>query len=283
MNTIEHVMPQPRSQTKTIAIFVLLAFALAWIPFFMAFFTSAIDGTQPNIWTTILGIGFPFGAAIAAFTMRQFITREGFKNASLRWRIPLRYYAIAVVLPLLWSSAALALNLLISREKFVAAPTPLELVMYGLQLIVTTLILFGEEFGWRSYLLQKWETWGLSHTLIATSFIWGIWHIPIVMTPSIFIADNIGYPYIAIPGQITYITLLGVLIGWIYLKSGSIWPAMLMHGVSNTWVTFLNGFLDGGIPLTYGATTWLWSLPLFIVVIILWRMGQFTLTKRIER
>jgi membrane protease YdiL (CAAX protease family) len=275
MNTIEHVMPQPRSQTKTIAIFVLLAFALAWVPFFMAFLTGAIDGAQPNIWTTIVGIGFPFGTAVAAFIVRQFITGEGFKNAGLRWRIPLRYYAIAVVLPLLWSSSALVLNLLISGEKFVTAPTPFELVMYGLQMIVTTLILFGEEFGWRSYLLQKWETVGLPHTLIVTSFIWGIWHIPIVMTPSIFMSSDLGFPAIAIPGQITYITLLGILIGWIYLKSGSIWPAMLMHGVSNTWVTFLNGFLADGTPLTYDVTTWLWTLPLIVVIIILWRMGQF--------
>jgi membrane protease YdiL (CAAX protease family) len=275
MNTIEHVMPQPRSQTKTIAIFVLLAFALAWVPFFMAFLTGAIDGAQPNIWTTIVGIGFPFGAAVAAFIVRQFITGEGFKNAGLRWRIPLRYYAIAVVLPLLWSSTALVLNLLISGEKFVAAPTPLELVMYGLQMIVTTLILFGEEFGWRSYLLQKWETWGLPHPLIATSFIWGLWHIPIVMTPSIFMSSDIGLAAIAVPGQIVYISLLGILIGWIYLKSGSIWPAMLMHGVSNTWVTFLNGFLADGTPLTYDVTTWLWTLPLLVVIIILWRIGQF--------
>jgi len=276
-------VPQQRTQTKAIGLFILLAFAFAWVPFFMAFATGAIDGTHNNIWTLLAGIGFPFGTAVAAFIVRQFVTRTGYKDAGLRWRIPLRYYILAVGLPILWSSSALALNLLISGEKFVAIPSPGEFIMYSLQLIVTALILFGEEFGWRSYLLQKWQAADMPHALITTSLIWGLWHIPIVMTPSIFIADDIGSPFVAIPGQIVYVTLLGILIGWIYLKSASLWPAMLMHSASNTWIIFLNGFLDGGKPLTYGITTWLWSIPLLGTVIILARMGQFKTSKRVRK
>ena len=282
MDATKTVMPQQHTQTTALTIFILLTFSLAWIPFFVALATGAIDGTRPNSWTMIAGIGFPFGAAVSAFIVRQFITHEGYKDVGLRWRIPLRYYLLAVGLPLLWSSIALALNLLISGEKFIIAPSPLELMMYGLQLIVTALILFGEEFGWRSYLLQKWQSWGMPRALITTSLIWGLWHIPIVMTPSIFIAADIGSPFVAIPGQIAYVTLLGILIGWIYLKSASIWPAMLMHSVSNTWIAFLDGFLDGGTPLSYGVTTWLWSAPLLCFVVVLALMGQFKSTKRTE-
>jgi membrane protease YdiL (CAAX protease family) len=282
MDAIKSILPQQRTQTRAVGIFLLLAFSFAWIPFFMAFATGALDGTQSNSWTMIAGIGFPFGAAVSAFIVRQFMTREGYKDVGLRWRIPLRYYVLAVGLPMLWSSIALAFNLLISGEKFVAVPSPPELIMYGVQLIVTALILFGEEFGWRSYLLRKWQSLGTWRALITTSLIWGLWHIPIVMMPSIFIVDDIGSPFIAIPGQIVYVTLLGILIGWIYLKSASIWPAMLMHGVSNTWIAFLNGFLDGGTPLTYGVTTWLWSIPPLCSVIVLALMGQFKLTSRTE-
>lgn len=280
MDAIKNIVPRQRTQTRAIGIFLLFTFSLAWIPFFIAFATGAIDGTQPNSWTIIAGVGFPFGAAVAAFIVRQFITREGYKDVGLRWRIPLRYYILAVGLPLLWSSTALVLNLLISGEKFVTVPAPSELIIYGAQLIVTTLILFGEEFGWRSYLLRKWPLSSMPRMLIITSLIWGLWHIPIVITPSIFIVDDIGSPLVAIPGQILYVTLLGILIGWIYLKSASIWPAMLMHGVSNTWITFLNGFLGGGTPLTYGVTTWLWSAPLLCFVVALALMGQFKMTKQ---
>ncbi len=275
MDATKNIVPQQRTQTRGIGIFILLAFSFAWIPFFMAFATDGLSGAHPNHWTTLAGLGFPFAAAVAAFLVRQFIDRKGYNDAALRWRIPLRYYLLAIALPLLWSSTALALNLSISGEKFVAVPSALELSMYLAQLIITALILFGEEFGWRSYLLQKWGTANMPRALVLTSLIWGLWHIPIVMTPSIFIADEIGSPFVAIPGQVFYVTLLGILIGWIYLKSRSIWPAMLMHAVSNTWIVFLNGFLEGGTPLTYGITTWLWSAPLLCIVIVLGLMGQF--------
>ena len=87
--------------------------------------------------------------------------------------------------------------------------------------IVATIILVGilgpmaEEIFFRGYVLPGLtKKFGIIWALVISSVVFGLFHID--------------------PGAIVPTFALGLMLGWVYLKTGSIWPAMFAHGLHNT-------------------------------------------------
>ena len=104
------------------------------------------------------------------------------------------------------------------------------LQIFGITLGPMLFLSIGEEFGWRGYLEP--ELWSINqravfnHILIG--FIWGLWHFPIL----IFAPDNdISAAQLAmvLSGSVA----LAIIYGQMRLRSGSVWPCVLLHAVSN--------------------------------------------------
>ncbi|MBB4934281.1 membrane protease YdiL (CAAX protease family) [Lipingzhangella halophila] len=96
---------------------------------------------------------------------------------------------------------------------------------------------FGEEVGWRGYLLPRLLPLGVWPALLVTGLIHGLWH-----SPQLFIqARSGGMGADSITVFLVFIVVAGILFGWLRLASGSVWPAVVAHGVNNS-VTAL-GFL----------------------------------------
>ncbi|MFI7442807.1 lysostaphin resistance A-like protein [Nonomuraea indica] len=103
--------------------------------------------------------------------------------------------------------------------------------------LITVLPAFGEEWGWRGWLLPRLtETLGVPRALVLSGVIWGLWHAPLTL---------LGYNY---PGLGAWAAALftgfcvvyGLVIGWLRLRSGSVWPAVVAHAALNaTAGTFL--------------------------------------------
>jgi uncharacterized protein len=88
---------------------------------------------------------------------------------------------------------------------------------------------FGEEWGWRGWLLPRLIGLGTWPALLLSGVIWGIWHAPLTL---------LGYNYPALgawaaPMFVGFCVLGGVVIGWLRLYSGSVWPAAVAHGALN--------------------------------------------------
>ncbi|MCQ1536424.1 CPBP family intramembrane metalloprotease [Methanosarcina sp. KYL-1] len=188
-----------------------------------------------------------FFPGISAFIVRKFITKEGFKDAGLRIGPKKPYLQVAVFIPLLFIVIYAITGLFYSPdftlETFMAQAgieeTPMEptlfiAVLFFSTLIVTPLInsipAFGEEFGWRGYLLPKLMPLGREKALVFSGIIWGIWHMPFV-----FLIGFGGYPDRLAGGLVfvAVITLLGIYIGALTLKNDSVVLASFMHGVFN--------------------------------------------------
>ncbi|MFE3448122.1 CPBP family intramembrane glutamic endopeptidase [Nonomuraea sp. NPDC059194] len=106
------------------------------------------------------------------------------------------------------------------------------------QLLVSTLLLpilnivpmLGEEWGWRGWLLPNLvASRGVSGGLVLSGVIWGLWHAP---------ATALGYNYPAIgPWSallfVGFCVLAGMLFGWLRLRTGSLWPAVIGHAALN--------------------------------------------------
>lgn len=87
--------------------------------------------------------------------------------------------------------------------------------------MVITLILVGllgpitEELFFRGFVLSGLiKQIGVGRSLVISSLVFGLFHID--------------------PGAIVPTFVLGLALGWVYLKTGSIWPAIFAHGMHNT-------------------------------------------------
>lgn len=94
-----------------------------------------------------------------------------------------------------------------------------------------------EEFGWRGVLYPyiKSRSRNFMESVLAITPIWGFWHLPIVL----IIFKNQGMSGYQMPmGFIFFlgsIFLMSYLHGWVSLRTKSIIPNVLLHGLHNWW------------------------------------------------
>lgn len=92
---------------------------------------------------------------------------------------------------------------------------------------------FGEEFGWRAYLLPKLWPLGRRRAILLTGVIWGVWHWPVIAMGYNY---GLDYPRAPVPGLVTMVIAtvgLGGFHAYVTVRSGSVWPAALTHGTLN--------------------------------------------------
>ena len=97
--------------------------------------------------------------------------------------------------------------------------------------IMGVLQCFGEELGWRGYLLPKvGEKLTPLYGSVVTGVIWGLWHAPIIA-----MGYNYGteHPIGGIFAMTVFCTVLGIISGFLTYKAHSIWPAVLLHASIN--------------------------------------------------
>ena len=100
--------------------------------------------------------------------------------------------------------------------------------------------------------------------LISGSF-WGLWHAPVVL---------LGYNYPEHPDlgvvlMVAFCVIFGIILGWMRLSTGSIWPAVIAHGALNgsAGVVYLFSKAGEGFGAAHaGITGWTgWILPIVCI------------------
>ncbi|MBB2911916.1 membrane protease YdiL (CAAX protease family) [Streptosporangium becharense] len=95
--------------------------------------------------------------------------------------------------------------------------------------LINTIAAFGEEWGWRGWLLPWLAPLGTWKALLVSGLIWGLWHFPLTLR-------GYNYPELgawAAPTFMIFCVAFGALLGWSRLRSGSVWPAAIGHGSLN--------------------------------------------------
>ena len=93
---------------------------------------------------------------------------------------------------------------------------------------------FGEEWGWRGYLLPKIaRRMGFLPAVLLTGLIWGLWHAPIIVAGHNYGMQYPGYPWAGIAAMCAFCIVASALLSYITLKARSCWPAVLAHGAVN--------------------------------------------------
>jgi membrane protease YdiL (CAAX protease family) len=171
------IEPVSRSGARPFSLWVYLAivFALSW-PFQIA----------AAVWDVGLLSRYVLHAAsmcmvgVGTFIAGRYVFRDGFTGAGWRWGRLKHYVAVAALVALLWllpSGVALAMGKLSLPEMLTRREAGWALLL----LFVTVIPAFGEEFGWRGYMLPRLAAgMGVRWAVFLHGLIWWAWHIPML-------------------------------------------------------------------------------------------------------
>ena len=221
-------MQNKKQEAKRLVLFLLLAFGIAWIPEIILNKTLGYENWFQGAYV-ILSLPVIYAPMLANIITRK-LTKEGWDNTLLHLNLKghVRYYALAVLIPFVQGLLTFITMTLV----------------YGLFAWNT----IGEEFGWRAYMNQKMEPLlGTTGTIIAGGILWGVWHAPLTIEGHNFGKDYWGYPWLGIVTMSVWCIAMGVFLMWLTKKSGSVFPAAIMHACNNTGVGSLNTFFISGL------------------------------------
>jgi len=261
---------------KRIFIFVGTTYGITILLALVIFFNGGLFPDRTHL-VSLLMIATMFAPALGNIATRL-ITREGWSNTFLRpnLRRGWPFYLAALSLPLIAIIVGGAIYYLLFPGKFdlsmpfareMGIPVPLvsdawRVVMsrdvidcYRTALIGMFLFL-GEEFGWRAYLLPKLMPLGSHKAVLLVGAIWGVFHWPLIFMGYEYRFDYWGAPVVG-PLLFMLVTMFGdsVLLAWVTLRTGSVWPACIAHGVNNAGGLLLVYFLRGEWDMLIGPST----------------------------
>jgi len=126
------------------------------------------------------------------------------------------------------------------------------------QIVVIVLIAFGEEYGWRGFLLPKlMSKFNLFHSSIILGLIWGFWHFPAYLIGT-------GVPLeMNFMVFLLWVILASLFIGWIYYYSRSVLTSILAHISANAAFNYLIM-----LPEFTGSMNTFWVFILYLAIMI---------------
>ena len=199
--------------------FFILAYALSW----WAWILYAFDLSPLPV--------APFGPFLAALVVLAVTSGKtgivGLLRRMVRWRVGIRWYAVALLLPAGLALAATMMNVLLGAQ----APSSAELggwtgllPGFAMALLIPGLGGAWEEPGWRGYAVPRLQTGrsALFASLILAVLIVG-WHLPLMVVGQVHWSDIV-------------LMLAGVIIyNWVFNSAdGSVLIIMMMHAANNT-------------------------------------------------
>ncbi len=282
---------------KRVLIYLLAVFSVTWIYEF-AILYPAWKEIRSIAALPIAAVMF-FPALSVLFT--RLVTREGFGDSYIDPRFrrgKRRFYLAAWFLPSVLTLIGVCIYFLVFKDNFSPdmeyyvgvlkdqgadyAPEVAERMVistsvagFFLAPLLNILTCFGEEWGWRAYLLPKLRSlFGLKKAMIASGVIWGLWHLPITIMGHNYGLSYTGYPVTGILAMCVFCTVIGVFFAWLFVRTGSVFPSVLAHGALNGFASFGIYFTrDGGNPFIGPSVTGILSgLPFIICAVIAWRL-----------
>ena len=293
-------METKKQDLKRILIYIVITFALTWAYCLLIVYPiangEALSGV-PAAATQLVVAAAMFFPAIGVLLTRLF-TKEGLKAAWLKpnLRKNLKYYLLAWFGPGILTFAGMGIYFLLFPDQLdlsfgyftatlEAAGAPVEtlpmsvgmlmlvqaLQAFFLAPIMNFVTCFGEEWGWRGYLLPKMKN--LLPTvpmLLLTGTIWGLWHAPLTIIGHNFGLGYWGFPFTGIAMMCVFCIVLGVFLSYVTLKTKSCIPAVLGHGAVNGIAAIGIYFTkDGGNPFVGPAPTGIIGLIPFLMVAVI--------------
>lgn len=266
---------------KKVSTFILLAYALAWIPEFW-YFSSG--GTVNSPWFILLALGCMFTPAIAAIILQATIDKSTLSEIGLNY-IFNKWYFVAIGIALAVALISIPVSALLSESELTnGLPFILEqinnsagipnsdknlaiqtLEQYGSWLpymligagiigamiagpTINAIPALGEELGWRGFLYQELKPLGFWPSSLITGVVWGIWHLPLII-------NGFNYPEAPVAGifmMVLFTVLLSPIFTHIRERSETVLVPAVFHGTINSIAGLPLLFFTGASNLIIG-------------------------------
>ena len=288
-------------ETKRVWIFIASAFGIAWTVDLVIYVTGGLSNLHMGSLAWIL-LATSMAAPSLANLLTRLVTGEGWRDLYLRphFKRGWRFWALAwlgtPLLVLLGAGLFYALfpqyldttlssaqAMLEQMAASTGRPAPygptVFIVLQLLQTILTAPLIigpaaFGEEFGWRAYLLPKLMPLGGRKAVLLLGIVWGVWHWPIIAMGHNYGLGYPGAPWVGLLAMVWFTTAVGVFLAWLTLKARSVWPAVIGHAALNGWAAIGTLFSRGQPNPVLGPATvgLIGSLPFALLALwLLWR------------
>jgi len=224
-----------------------------------AIFGGSADGTDANIIFVVTSVIFMWFPTIATIITKK-ITKDSFKvGVRPNIRKNIKYYMQALLFPGVFVCIGAIIYFalfphtpdwtlgyarsLIGDE--IALPSSLTipwvfLLAMGATLIaplifVNHIFAFGEEYGWRGYILPKLQSF-MSNRKAATvsGVLWGLGHAPLICFGLQYGFGYPGFPYTGILMMTVFATVIGIWFSYLTMQTKSVIAASIAHGAINT-------------------------------------------------
>lgn len=241
-------MSNKKLTIKRLIIFIVISFVPFWVivPIMNSFYGEPIYVSEEAA-AGVYALGV-FGMLIPSIAnlITRLVTKEGFKNSYLgiNFKGNAKYYIASVLVKvievivcvvLIW---AVFINDLSFSEAFPFDNMNIRMGTFLLQLssaIIVFFPAFGEEWGWRGYMMPKLtELMGKPAAIITGGIIWGLWHAPLTVSGHNFGVDYNLYPWLGIVVMCLNCIFFNAFLTLLTEKTKSIYPASFCHMVNNS-------------------------------------------------
>jgi uncharacterized protein len=274
-----------RPLSKQILVFLALVFAFSSLPYYLVIHSGHLSVGNGVV------VGFLMWCPAFATFATCVLLKIDLATLGWNWR-PARYELWAYVIPILYALPVyvitwIAISGSFNFSKFAvplgaafgfpdsprATALFLAIPMYAvLGVIGSTARALGEEIGWRGFLLPRLvQQAGFTGGCLLSGCIWAVWHYPLLLFADYNAGTKPAY-------ALTCFTLMVIadayILGWLRLKSGSLWPAAILHASHNLFVQaifdrmtapvgkalYVTTEFGAGLVLTIGAmAVYLWT------------------------
>ncbi len=286
-----------RITSKRILLFLAITFALTYALEFAFVLPSGMQEEASGVLYRIVS-GIAIMTPAISVLITRLLTKEGFvehylhphinkgtvRYYLLAWLLPAGLIAIGILLYFLVFPAQFDWNMTYYMDTVLKTGTKVELDALRKTMIsqtITGVILgpvtycitcFGEEWGWRGYLLPKMmKCMPVIPAVLISGLIWGLWRIPYVLGGLNYGLEYEGYPYLGILLMTLFCIMIGCFHSFVTIRTGSCIPAIIAHGAINaTYAAGIYFTKDGGDPLLGPSVAGILSMiPVIITAVII--------------
>ncbi|MDD5042029.1 MAG: CPBP family intramembrane metalloprotease [Candidatus Peribacteraceae bacterium] len=291
------------SPLRRVRTFVLALYVVSYL-FVLLYFVFGGQWQMPG--ALIVAVTYMFLPLLVSLVLIRFVHPEPVRPAlrlSFRfnrwwivaWAVPPVLALLTFVISLLLPGVSFDATMTGMFARFGASLTPEQLVamqadlanapflplLLGLVgglvagITVNAVAAFGEEAGWRGYLLRLLLPLGFWKSSLIIGTVWGLWHAPLIL-----LGHNYPqHPVAGVAMMTLWTILLTPLMNYITLRAKSVLAAAVFHGTLNGTLGLALLYVRGGSDLTVGGTGLAGMLALVLVnVMLYWGMKKHRLS-----
>jgi membrane protease YdiL (CAAX protease family) len=229
----------------------------------------------------ILGVLYMFVPMLAALFVEKVVHKQKaakslFISFKFNW-----WFLVAIIIPIVYAGLSIGISLMfpgvsfsmemeglftrfeglitpeeMERMQQALAASPIHPILLTLMqgiiggITVNAVAAFGEELGWRGFLIKEYKDLHFAKASLIIGFIWGIWHAPMILMGH----NDPNNPQVGVLMMTIWCILLSFPFSYIAIKAKSVIAAALMHGVINGTAGLSIMLVVGGTNLTVGVT-----------------------------